>query len=203
MNWKIQSNKKYNIIYADPPWHFQSKELQKYNGIRFTSMDKHYITQNKNWIKELPIKNITDKDCALFLWTTDAHLKEAIETIEAWGFKYITIAFIWEKKTKTGKTVANLGAWTMKNYEICLLGTKGTMLKYKQKNNIYQKVEAERTKHSKKPEQVRKNIVSLFGDLLRIELFARQKTEGWDVWGNEVESDIEITTDFKKENSCQ
>ena len=179
-------NKKYQIIYADPPWRFSSKELQKYNGVRFTSMDKHYPTQHKDWIKQLPVKNITDDDCALFLWTTDAHIKEAIGTMESWGFKYITVAFVWEKKTTTGKTVANLGAWTMKNYELCLLGTKGAMLKYKKTNNIYQKVEAERTKHSKKPVQVRNNIELLFGSLLRIELFAREKTEGWDVWGNEV-----------------
>ena len=178
--------KKYQIIYADPPWSFSSKELQKYGGERFTSMDKHYPTQHKDWIKKLPVSTIADTDCALFLWTTDAHIKEAIETIEAWGFKYITIAFVWEKITKTGKTVANLGAWTMKNYEICLLGTKGAMLKHKKVNNIYQKVVAERTAHSKKPEQVRQNIELLFGDLPRIELFARKQTEGWDVFGNEV-----------------
>jgi site-specific DNA-methyltransferase (adenine-specific) len=106
--------------------------------------------------------------------------------MESWGFKYVTIAFVWEKKTKTGKTVANLGAWTMKNYEICLFGTKGSMLKYKQVNNIYQKVEAERTKHSKKPQEVRNRIELLFGDLPRIELFARETTPGWEVWGNEV-----------------
>lgn len=184
--------KKYQIILADPPWHFNSKELQKYDGKRFTSIDKHYPTQHKDWIKKLSINSISDTNCALFLWTTDAHIKEAIETIEAWGFKYITIAFVWEKRTSTGKLVANLGAWTMKNYEICLLGTKGSMLQYKKVNNIYQKVEAERTKHSKKPEEVRKRIEKLFGDLPRIELFAREKTEGWDVWGNEVESDIEL-----------
>ena len=178
--------KRYNIIYADPPWKFRSKELQKYNGKRFTSMDKHYPTQHKDWIKDLPVEEIAHDNCALFLWTTDAHLKEAIETIEAWGFKYITIAFVWEKKTKTGKTVANLGAWTMKNYEICLLGTHGRMLKHKKVNNIYQKVEAERTKHSRKPEKVRQNIELLFGDLPRIELFARQRVDGWDAWGNEV-----------------
>ena len=179
-------NKKYQIIYADPPWRFSSKELQKYNGKRFTSMDKHYPTQNKDWIKNLSVKTITDNNCALFLWSTDAHIKEAIQTIEAWGFKYITIAFIWEKITKTGKTVANLGAWTMKNYEICLLGTRGKMLQYKKTNNIYQKVKALRTEHSKKPPIVRDKIIELFGNLPRIELFARQKTEGWDVWGNEV-----------------
>lgn len=179
-------DKKYSIIYADPPWSFSSKELQKYGGKRFTSIEKHYQTQSKNWIKSLPVLDITASDCALFLWSTDSHLKEAIETIESWGFKYITIAFVWEKLTSLGKTVANLGAWTMKNYEICLFGTKGTMLKYKKTNNIYQKVAAERTVHSKKPDKVRKNIEELFGDLPRIELFARQHTSGWDVWGNEV-----------------
>ena len=179
-------NKKYRIIYADPPWSFSSKELQKYKGVRFTSMDKHYATQSKDWIKNLPVKDIAEDESALFLWTTDAHIKEAIETIESWGFKYVTVAFVWEKKTKTGKTVANLGAWTMKNYEICLLGTKGAMLKHKKVNNIYQKVEEERTKHSKKPCKVRDNIERLFGEQKRIELFAREKAEGWDVWGNEV-----------------
>jgi len=178
-------NKKYQIIYADPPWAFSSKELQKYGGKRFTSMDKHYQTQNRDWIKRLPVGNISDSDCALFLWSTDAHLGEAIDTMESWGFKYITVAFVWEKLTKTGKTVANLGSWTMKNYELCLFGTRGAMLKHKKVNNIYQKVAAERTKHSKKPQQVRKNIELLFGNLPRIELFAREKTEGWDVSVNE------------------
>jgi N6-adenosine-specific RNA methylase IME4 len=179
-------DKKYKIIYADPPWAFSSKELQKYGGERFTSMDKHYETQSKDWIKDLPVKDIAEDDCALFLWSTDAHLGEAIETMDSWGFKYITVAFVWEKLTATGKTVANLGAWTMKNYELCLFGTKGRMLQYKKVNNIYQKVASERTKHSKKPEKVRQNIELLFGDLSRIELFARQKNEGWDCWGNEV-----------------
>ena len=179
-------NKKYQIIYADPPWSFSSKELQKYNGKRFTSMDKHYGTQKNEFIYNLPVRDISHKDCALFLWSTDAHLFEGIETIKAWGFKYITVAFVWEKLTTTGKTVCNLGAWTMKNYELCLLGTRGGMLKHKKVNNIRQKVTALRRKHSQKPEEVRTNIELLFGDLPRIELFARTQTPGWDVWGNEV-----------------
>ena len=126
----------------------------------------------------------------MFLWSTDAHMKEAMEIIKNWGFKYITIAFIWEKRTKYNKEIFNLGAWTLKSYEICLFGTKGKMLKHKKVNNIRQKVVAERTKHSKKPEEVRRRIELLFGDLPRIELFARRKCPGWDVWGNEVESDI-------------
>ena len=182
--------KKYNVIYADPPWSFSSKELQKYDGVRFTPITKHYEVQSKHWIKELPVSNISDTDCALFMWSTDAHIKEAIETIEAWGFKYITVAFVWEKLTSKGNLVANLGAWTMKNCELCLFGTKGSMLQYKQVNNIYQLVKAERTVHSRKPDEVRDRIVQLFGGMSRIELFARNKTDGWDVWGNEVVSDI-------------
>ena len=184
-------NKKYNIIYADPPWSFSSKELQKYDNKRFTSMDKHYSTQSKDWIKNLSVKNITEKNSCIFLWVTDAHIKEGIEVMESWGFKYVTIAFIWEKVSKNGITVANLGSWTMKNYEICLFGTKGKMLQYKKCNNIYQKVVEERNKHSKKPQQVRDNIVKIFPNLPRIELFARQKVEGWDCWGNQIEEETQ------------
>jgi len=179
-------NKKYRVIYSDPPWQFRSKELQLYGGKRFTSMDKHYPTQDKEWIKNLPVRSISEDDCALFLWATDAHLSEAINTIENWGFKYVTVAFVWEKLTSKGKTAANLGAWTMKNYELCLFGTRGKMLQYKCVNNIYQKVAAERKSHSEKPMKVRKNIESLFGNVSRIELFARDRFPGWDAWGNEV-----------------
>lgn len=143
-------------------------------------------------IKNLPIKAITAKDCAIFLWATDAHIKEAIEVMESWGFKYKTIAFIWQKKTITGKTYSTLGAWTLKNCEVCLLGTKGRMLKHKQTNNVKQLVNEVRGRHSRKPNGVRYSIEQLFGDLPRIELFAREKQEGWHVWGNEVESDIQI-----------
>ena len=178
-------DKKYSVIYADPPWSFSSKELQKYGGFRFTSLEKHYKTQKKDWIKHLPVPSIMAEDCALFLWTTDAHMKEAIATMESWGFRYVTVAFVWEKITKNGKTCANVGAWTMKNFELCLLGTKGAMLKHKKVNNIYQKVRALRTRHSEKPEEVRQNIERLFGDVPRMELFARKKSEGWSTWGDD------------------
>lgn len=179
-------DKKYNIIYADPPWTFSSKELQKYSGKRFTPLHKHYSLMSKKEIENLPVKNIADNDCALFLWTTDAHIPDAIELCSKWGFQYKTIAFVWEKRSKHNKLISNLGAWTLKNYELCLLATKGTMLKHKKVNNIKQQVIAERTKHSKKPDIVRNNIEKLFGDLPRIELFARQLYVGWDSWGNEV-----------------
>ncbi len=176
-------NKKYNIIYADPPWTFGSKAYQD-SGREFDKLETHYSTMSITDIMNLEIPS--HNNCACFMWTTDAHLKEAIEVIEAWGFKYKTIAFIWVKKYESGSLVYNFAPWTLKSCEICILGMKGTMGKYKKVNNVKQLVEAVRTKHSKKPNEVRNRIEKLFGDLPRIELFARDKADGWDSWGNEI-----------------
>jgi len=111
-------------------------------------------------LKELPIANMTEKDAACFMWVTDSHLDEAMEIFKAWGFKYKTVAFNWVKTTSKGNYCKNVAPWTMKSSEICLLGTKGAMTKYKQVNNIESLVIAERTKHSRKPEEV-KNVLHL------------------------------------------
>lgn len=126
------------------------------------------------------------------MWAVSPQLPEALEVMKAWGFKYKTVAFCWSKVTNTGKQVSNLGRWTMGNVEICLLGVKGTPNSMRIDKTIKQLVVAERTKHSKKPDEVRNRIVKLLGDRPRIELFARTKTEGWDVWGNEIQNDIEL-----------
>lgn len=182
----FKTKRKYNIIYADPPWKYSSKEVQKYKGERFRPLEKVYNTEATSEMCNWDIQRIADDDCALFLWSTDSHLKEAITLMESWGFKYVTVAFIWDKVTKNGKQVSNLGAWTMKNCELCLFGTKGHMLQYKQSNSVKQLFKAERLAHSKKPDCVYQYIIELFGDLPRIELFARQRVKGWDCWGNEV-----------------
>lgn len=179
-------NQKYRIIYADPPWRFSSKELGKTKGKRFHPLEKHYQTQTRDWIQGLPVQNIVEDDAALFLWVPDTLIPTALNVITSWGFKYITIAFVWEKVSTKGKTIHNLGAWTMKNYEMCLLATRGRMLQYKRVNNIPQKTIAVRTKHSRKPAEVRGNIERLFGCVSRIELFARERYVGWDAWGDEV-----------------
>ena len=186
-------NKKYQIIYADPPWKYSSKELYGdkimgyKNGIRkrFADIERIYPTMGLREIMDLPINGIVQKDCALFLWVTDSHLPEGLKVIEAWGFKYKTIAFTWLKKYSTGTTVFNFAPWSLKSCEICLLGIRGAMSKYKKSNNVKQLVIADRTEHSKKPHEVRKRIEELFGEIPRIELFARHKVRGWDSWGNE------------------
>jgi|TARA_R110002072_G_scaffold266244_1_gene425086 N6-adenosine-specific RNA methylase IME4 len=180
-------NKKYNIIYADPPWHYGSKSAVN-NTISsdIKPLSDHYNTMKLKELTALPVKNITKEDAACFMWVTDSHIDEALEVLKSWGFKYKTIVFNWVKTTSKGNYCKNVAPWTMKSSEICLLGIKGAMTKYKQANNIESLVVSERKKHSQKPQEVRNRIELLFGELPRIELFARQKTEGWDSWGNEV-----------------
>jgi len=141
-----------------------------------------------DWIKSLLVESIAEKDAVLFLWAVSPQLPEAFEVLKAWGFKYKTLAFCWSKKTSNGLNVSNLGRWTMGNVELCLLATRGKPQRICK--NVKQLVVAERTKHSAKPSEVHDRIVQLMGDVPRIELFAREKTEGWDVWGNEVQSDL-------------
>ena len=180
--------KKYNIIYADPPWKYGSKSaVNNSTGNDIKPLSEHYNSMTLSEIKQMPVKDLLKKDAALFLWVTDSHLNEAIELMRAWGFKYKTVAFNWVKLTSKGNYCKNVAPWTMKSSEICLLGTKGALTKYKKANNIESLVLAERTKHSKKPDEVRLRIVRLFGDLPRIELFARKKADGWDSFGNEIE----------------
>lgn len=155
------TRKKYRVIYADPPWKFSSKEAtgKTRGGVISTTykpLEAVYPTMTTEALKELDVGRIAHRDAALFMWATDAHIPDALELYRAWGFRYVTVAFVWSKKTVNGKTVSNLAPWTLKNCELCLMGTRGRMVQYKQKNNIPQLVEAVRTRHSEKPEEVRR-----------------------------------------------
>lgn len=105
--------------------------------------------------------------------------------IEAWGFTYKTVAFVWVKQNrKTPSLFWGLGHWTRANVELCLLATRGSP---KRKSAaVHQVIVSPVEEHSKKPDAVRERIISLLGEQPRVELFARQTTPGWDVWGNEV-----------------
>lgn len=178
----FNTDKKYNIIYADPPWTYPKTGGTKNSR----GMAKQfYNTMSIEEIKSLPIKNITAENATLFLWCTYPQLPNGLETIKAWGFDYFGLGFEWIKKTKSGKDFFGMGYWTRANPECCLLATKGKLKP--QCHNIRQLVYAEIMQHSRKPEIVRENIVRLCGDLPRVELFARQQTDGWDCWGNETD----------------
>ena len=173
--------KKYNIIYADPPWQYQSGG----NG----RAANHYPLMPIQDICALPVHELAAQDCALFLWATLALLPEALSVIRAWGFSYKSTAFVWIKPNKISPGwFVGTGYWTRANAEVCLLGIMGKPKR--QDNSVRQLIVEPRREHSRKPDETRDRIVRLMGDLPRVELFARQATPGWDVWGNEVDSTI-------------
>jgi N6-adenosine-specific RNA methylase IME4 len=189
--------KKYNIIYADPPWSYKKgTPFKKAPG--FIHVSEHYNTMGVNEIKELPIKDLAGDNCTLFLWVTFPNLKEGLQVIEAWGFKYKTIGFSRIKTNSKSRTpFFGIGYYTKSNCEVCLIGTKGTLpIK---SNKVSSVVISPRREHSRKPDEVREKIVELYGDLPRIELFARETSPGWDVWGNEVECSINFEAAATKE----
>lgn len=190
--------KKYGIIYADPPWHY--RVYSKKGAGR--SAESHYPTMTIEEIQALPVSELADKDCALFMWITFPLLKESLSVLSAWGFKFKTIAFVWIKQNRKSDSLFwGMGYWTRANAEFCVLATKGKPKRMAK--NVHQVIVSHIEEHSKKPDEARRRIVRLMGDLPRIELFARQKSAGWDVWGNEVESDIILggTDDDSKANS--
>jgi len=174
--------KKYNVILADPPWSFRAWS----NKGMGRSAEQHYPTMRLEDIKALPVSDLAAEDCVLFLWATFPMLKEALEVAEAWGFVYKTVAFTWVKENRKSPGLFwGLGYWTRANAEVCLLATRGSPKR--QSAAVHQVILSPVERHSKKPDEVRERIVTLMGDVPRVELFARQQTPGWDVWGNEVE----------------
>ena len=173
---------RYDILYSDPPWRYENKGCQG-------AAENHYPTMSLKDICALPVADIAAKDSALFLWATFAMLPEALRVIAAWGFRYKTVAFVWLKQNKKSPGwFYGMGFWTRSNAEICLLATRGRPKR--QCRSIHQFIISPIEEHSKKPDEAREKIVALMGDLPRVELFARQQSPGWDVWGNEVHSTI-------------
>lgn len=184
-------SKKYDIIYVDPPWHYNGKvqfdkssknkeKLDRSKPIFISTAGFKYPTMKLDELKKIPISTITKDDCLLFLWTTGPHLEQAIELGNSWGFKYRTIAFIWNKLNH------NPGQYTLSNCELCLIFKKGKIPTPRGARNIKQLVEIPRGKHSEKPVKVAEAIKKMFPTQDRIELFAREKRKDWDSWGLEI-----------------
>ncbi len=185
--------KKYQIIYADCPWKYNSRANHK---TRFRGgAEGHYSLMPMNEIKALPIADLAADNAVLFLWVTFPYLKEQLSVFDAWGFVYKTLGFLWVKLNPVnGKPFFGVGFYSKSNAEMCLLGIKGRMKPIT--NAISQVIVAPRREHSQKPDEVREAIVRLFGDLPRIELFARRKVEGWDSIGFDIDGcDIKESLD--------
>lgn len=177
----------YTVIYADPPWSYSDKGC---NG----AAEKQYPTLGIASLCALPVGQLAADDAALFLWATNPLLPEALQVIEAWGFRYKSVAFTWVKTyEKSGKPFYGLGRWTRGNKEDCLLAVKGKPRRAD--NSVFSLVEDSQvdvvthpvTRHSAKPAIVRDRIVQLMGDVPRIELFARELADGWDATGNDLD----------------
>ncbi|KKN00938.1 hypothetical protein LCGC14_1132680 [marine sediment metagenome] len=185
--------KKYQIIYADPPWEYKDKhngnDNKKYNIINPTYP---VMTQGDICNLGINLRSYTANNCILFMWAVFPQLKEALEVIKAWGFEYKTLGFNWVKTRNNGGYYFGIGHYTKSSSEICLIGMRGKLSEIKVSDKVHNLVVSPLRGHSRKPDEIRDKIVEFCGDKPRIELFARQKVEGWDSWGNEIESDIEL-----------
>ena len=170
----------YAIIYADPPWTYEDKASAGKRGACHK-----YNTLTVEEICGLGVGEIAAPNCLLALWWVSPMPAEALRVVAAWGFTLKTMnGFTWRKTTVNGKEHFGMGNWTRANTEGCLFAIKGRPTRINR--GVRQVINAVRREHSRKPDEARDRLVALLGDVPRIELFARTKTPGWDVWGNEV-----------------
>lgn len=172
------TQQKYSVIYADPPW---SYDFFRYNT---ACVENHYPTMTFQELSNLPVKEISNNDCVLFMWSTAPKLAEAIELMKVWGFQYKTHC-VWDKVRFT------LGFWIKAQHELLLIGTKGDIPCPVYEQRIASVYREKRKKHSSKPEYFYELIEQMFPDLPKIELFSRNERENWAVWGNEIKSSKE------------
>jgi N6-adenosine-specific RNA methylase IME4 len=175
--------KRYQLLYVDPPWEYK---VWSKKGSGRSAEANHYCVMATDELRSLPVAEIADKDCVLFMWATFPNLFDCLEVIKAWGFTYKTCGFVWLKANKKSPGFfMGLGYWTRANAELCLIATKGTPKRMGKA--VRQLVISPLERHSKKPDCIRDKIVELMGDIPRIELFAREKVAGWDAMGNEID----------------
>lgn len=180
---------KYNLIYADPPWEYRDKA----NAGKRGACHK-YDVMTLDDIKALDVADIAADDCLLAMWWVSPQPAEALAVVEAWGFELKQMCgFTWHKLSKTGRCDHfGSGHYTRSNTENVLFAVRG---KFRRASaSVRGIVTSPIGDHSVKPEEVRKRLELLVGDVPRIELFARKPAAGWDVWGNEVESDLVISS---------
>lgn len=175
-------NDKYDIIYVDPPWKFKNK---KTGGSLKSGAEQKYEVMSLQDLCNLNVKDISADNCVLVMWWVSSMPKEALAVVKAWGFEVKTMTgFAWLKQTKNLLDCFGLGFWTRPQMEFALIATKGKVKRADK--SVRQLIRAVNRRHSEKPAETRDRIVKLFGDKRRIELFARQRVEGWECWGKEV-----------------
>lgn len=183
---QLPTNQKFGVIYADPPWDFKTRSAKGLDG-----RPQHYERMSLSDIKAMPVSTCAQKDCWLFMWTTGPHLQQAFQVIDAWGFKYSGMGFVWVKLNKNAASlffsIRDLfmggGYTTRKNAEFCLLARRGNPKRLRadvQEVNI-----SPRREHSRKPDEFYERIEA-FSNGPYLELFSRTQRDGWNMWGNQV-----------------
>ena len=172
--------KRYDIIYADPPWDYKGQNQYNKKGIDTGSALNHYPTVTVLKLAQLELTKICKENTLLFMWATSPHLDQAIALGKSWGFNYATVAFTWDKM------VTNPGFYTLSQVELCLVFKRGKIPEQRGSRKERQYAAVKRTRHSEKPAEIRDRIHNMFPRHAKIELFARHKSPGWDVWGNEI-----------------
>ncbi len=182
---------RFGIIYADPPWDYGGKMqfdkssaaveiLDIQRSIFISSASFKYPTLKLSQLKKIPIYQVAEDDCLLFMWVTSPHLANGIELGRSWGFDYKTVAFVWDKM------VHNPGKYTMSYCELCLVFKRGRIPSPRGSRNEKQLVRTPRGDHSAKPGDVRAAIERMFPQQKKLELFARSQPGDWKVWGLDV-----------------
>ena len=183
--------KKYEIIYADPPWDYKGQK--QHSKVKTTGgAVSHYNTTTTRDLKDIPVADVAADNSLMFMWSSSPHLDQAIDLMTAWGFQYKTIAFVWYKQR------TNPGFYTMSQCEICIVGKRGKIPTPRGARNVRQFLSEERGKHSAKPAEIRRRIEQMFPTQTKLEMFAREAPEGWDVFGNEAPGSITIEGEQQK-----
>lgn len=171
----------YSVVYADPPWTFQTYSVKG----KGRSAEAHYDCMTLEAIKALPVGVWAAKSSALYLWCTVPHLENALAVISAWGFDYKS-SFVWVKDR------IGTGYWARNRHELLLIGARGTKIcpRFRDIPAADSVIQGQQRAHSQKPDQARTIIEDYHPDVPRLEMFARERLPGWDAWGLEADTGI-------------
>lgn len=180
----------YKVIYADPPWSFNSK---KSGGSMKSGAAQKYDVMSLEEMKGMDVQSLAAPDCLLVMWWVGSQPQEALDLVNAWGFKLNTMTgFVWRKLTTKGNPVFGMGYTTRAGAECALIASRGKLSNLIESHGVRSVREAKVGIHSEKPAIFRNDIEQLCGDVPRLEMFARTSAPGWDVFGNQIDNSIAI-----------
>jgi N6-adenosine-specific RNA methylase IME4 len=170
----------FDLILTDPPWDYDGRTFLNKKANETGAASDHYPTMTPKELKEMNVQHLCNKNCIMYMWTTGPQLDVSIEVLQAWGFKYKTVAFVWDKIT------TNPGYYTMSSIEYCIVGTKNAIPKPRGSRNERQFLQRKRTHHSSKPLDFIERISNMHPEQTKLEMFSRKAYKGWYSWGHDA-----------------